>query len=174
MVGVVSARKNAQEKKFIIQRLAVLLAVIIIISLLAGCANGNEQVSNPDSDMNSGMSSISNAPEGDINFLEHSFISTIIPFPELYEDTTNIESSIDCLEEMQSAIYTSNVSIEGIIHATESCMGVERRLTKAIKSLVSELQGYLTMTNMMVSSIDRIISRSSIMLEEKTTDTNKD
>lgn len=41
---------------------------------------------------------------------------------------------------------------------------MERRLNKAISSLISELEEYLQMTDTMASSVDRILSKGEVVI----------
>ena len=81
------------------------------------------------------------------------------------DNLKNLKSNTECLEDLQIAIRTSDVSIEGFINSLKASTRLERRLTKAITILIEELQAYLSMTTMMASSIDRIIAKSKIVLE---------
>ena len=80
----------------------------------------------------------------------------------------NIEDiceSMTALKNMQNAIYGSNENIEGFIGVLRGCLGMERRLNKAISSLISELEEYLQMTDTMSSSVDRILSKGEIVID---------
>ncbi len=70
--------------------------------------------------------------------------------------------SDEIIEELQK--YDSDGKIGGFIIALRGSMSMERRLNKAISSLISELEGYLLMTETMASSIDRIISKGEIVI----------
>lgn len=62
--------------------------------------------------------------------------------------------------------YAQNVNnIEGFISVLRGCLGMERRLNKAISSLISELEEYLQMTDTMSSSVDRILSKGEIVID---------
>lgn len=77
----------------------------------------------------------------------------------------NLCESMTALENMQNAIYGSNENIEGFISVLRGCLGMERRLNKAISSLISELEEYLQMTDTMSSSVDRILSKGEIVID---------
>ena len=84
------------------------------------------------------------------------------------QNVNNIEDlceSMTALENMQNAIYGSNENIEGFIGVLRGCLGMERRLNKAISSLISELEEYLQMTDTMSSSVDRILSKGEIVID---------
>lgn len=83
-----------------------------------------------------------------------------------YENTEGMKTSMDSLKDMQTAIYGSDEKIEIFIESLKTNLGMERRLTRAIMSLITELQGYLSMTDTMASSIDRIVSRSKIVFSQ--------
>ena len=74
-----------------------------------------------------------------------------------------VSENIGCLSKMQTAIYDANDMVDGLIDSLQASLGFERRLTKAINILTSELQGYLSMTDMMDSSIERIVSKSKTL-----------
>ena len=79
------------------------------------------------------------------------------------ENFESVKKKVENLLEMKNAIYYSNSKIEGAIDILISILGFERRLTKAIAMLIAELQDYLSITNMMDSSIERIISKSKTL-----------
>ncbi|MDR0220930.1 MAG: nucleoside 2-deoxyribosyltransferase [Lachnospiraceae bacterium] len=77
----------------------------------------------------------------------------------------SIHKNIEALEKTKAAVRNTDEKFEGAIGNMKSCMGVERRLTKAITLLISEFQNYLSMTGTIVSSIDRIIAKSKVILD---------
>ncbi|MCL2405665.1 MAG: hypothetical protein FWC92_08985 [Defluviitaleaceae bacterium] len=79
------------------------------------------------------------------------------------EKSEDIKTNVEHLEGLQSSIYASNEQMEGFIISMQSCLGLERRLTQALKALILGVQEYLSITNMMISSIDRIISKSKLL-----------
>ena len=79
------------------------------------------------------------------------------------ENFENLQESVSALPIIQVAMKDTNEKIEGFIIALQSCRGMERRLNKAIISLIYELESYLSMTQMMDSSIDRILCKSEII-----------
>jgi len=79
------------------------------------------------------------------------------------ENSEDIKTNIGHLEALQSSIYASNEQMDRFINSMESCLGLERRLTQAIKALILGVQEYLSITNMMISSIDRIITKSKLL-----------
>ena len=79
------------------------------------------------------------------------------------DNLEGVGETIKCLSEMQTTIYDTNDTIEGFIDSLKISLGFERRFTKSITMLITELQEYLTMTNMMDSSIERIIAKSKTL-----------
>lgn len=99
------------------------------------------------------------------DIVENSYLSLLDN--QYAKNTKNLEDlrkSINELKGMQDAIYDSNGKIESFIIALRGSIGMERRLNKAISSLISELEEYLLMTETMASSIDRIISKGEIVI----------
>ena len=98
------------------------------------------------------------------DIVENSYLSLLDnQYAKNIENLEEFRESMNALEGMQDAIYDSDGKIEGFIIALRGSMGIERRLNKAISSLISELEEYLLMTETMASSIDRIISKSEIV-----------
>lgn len=99
------------------------------------------------------------------DIVENSYLSLLDN--QYAKNTKNLEDlrkSINELKGMQDAIYDSNGKIESFIIALRGSIGMERRLNKAISSLISELEEYLLMTETMASSIDRIIAKGEIVI----------
>ena len=65
-----------------------------------------------------------------------------------------------------TAIREANGSIESFIVSLQSCQGMERRLNKSINALISVLQDYLTTTEMISASADRITRKIYVVLDE--------
>ena len=83
------------------------------------------------------------------------------------QNANNIEAiceSMTVLKNMQNAIAGSDTDIKSLIIELRRCLGMERRLNKAISSLISELGEYLQMTDTISSSIDRILSKGKIII----------
>lgn len=79
----------------------------------------------------------------------------------------NIKSlcvSINSLRDMQNSMNKTDASIGGFISVLNDSIGMERRLSKAIAILINEFEAYLTMTNTMSSSIDRIQGKADIVI----------
>lgn len=97
--------------------------------------------------------------------VENSYLSLLdSQYAKNKENLEELNKSMDALEGMQDAIYNSDEKIEIFIDALRGSMGMEKRLNKAISLLISELEQYLLMTETVVSSIDRIISKGKIVI----------
>ena len=68
------------------------------------------------------------------------------------------------LKDMKQTIATSDGQIKNFVNVMYGSIGMERRLSKAITSLITELESYLSMTKTIDSSIDRIVSKSEIVI----------
>ncbi|PKM63373.1 MAG: hypothetical protein CVU97_00085 [Firmicutes bacterium HGW-Firmicutes-21] len=93
-----------------------------------------------------------------LNLLDNRFIKT--------ED--NIQGLIEskpALESIRSAINESNEKMEGFKDSIQNCMGMERRLTKAFNSLLNEIENYITITDTISSSIERILSKTDTVIK---------
>lgn len=98
--------------------------------------------------------------------VENSYLALLDnPFTRKPENTDGLRGSLDSMETLQTAIFDSDDKIRGFSTALQGSMGMERRLNKAIASLISELDAYLTTTSTMSSSIDRIISKGNITID---------
>lgn len=93
-----------------------------------------------------------------LSLLDNQYVQNVNNIGELCE-------SMDALKNMQNAIYGSNENIESFISVLRGCLGIERRLNKAISSLISELEVYLQMTDTMSSSVDRILGKGEIVID---------
>ncbi|MCD7763708.1 MAG: nucleoside 2-deoxyribosyltransferase [Lachnospiraceae bacterium] len=101
------------------------------------------------------------------NKIENSYLELLDnPFIRKTQNIEELKRSITALDKMQTAIDASNNQIENLIISAQGTVGIERRLTKAVKNLISVLQAYLTMTNTISSSGDRINSKSEIIISE--------
>ena len=86
------------------------------------------------------------------------------PFMKTTENIKGLQSSNDKLKEMQVALKTSKDAIESLIISLSGSMGVERKLTKSIRLLQEGLSSYLSLTDKMFASIDRILTRSELII----------
>ena len=67
---------------------------------------------------------------------------------------------------MQQAIDTSNQQVVGFENSLQGCMGLERQLNKSLSAVISEIEQYISITDSMKSSCERMISRSNIAIEK--------
>ena len=81
------------------------------------------------------------------------------------EKLQELEKSMRTLRSLQEATETSNKKIEGFAVALRGGLGMEKRLNKAVSLLDSELGAYLSMTETMMSSIDRILSKGAVVID---------
>ena len=82
---------------------------------------------------------------------------------------TNIDAiitNVKSLEELLYVICNSDTEIENFKTSMEGCLGLERRLTQAITGLISKTENYLSFTEKMSSSIERICARSERVINE--------
>lgn len=97
--------------------------------------------------------------------VENSYLSLLDShFIQNKENLDGIESSAISLSDLRVTIQSTDSKIDGFISVLQTSVGIERRLTKAITKLIAELEAYLSMTSTMYSSIERIISKSEIVV----------
>lgn len=87
------------------------------------------------------------------------------PFIKIPENIIGLQSSNDKLKEMQVALKNSNAAIETLIFSLSGSMGVERKLTKSIRLLQDGLSSYLSLTDKMFASIERILTKSELIIK---------
>ena len=92
-----------------------------------------------------------------LGLLDNSFLRT-------KQNIEDIESSTMSLAELRNTIQETDGKIDGFISVLQSSAGIERKLTKAITRLITELESYLSMTETMSSSIERIIAKSEVVV----------
>lgn len=80
-------------------------------------------------------------------------------FTQKTGDRAGINSSLSALRDLKVSMQNTKGNVGGLISVLQDNLGIERRLTKAITSLVTELEVYLSMTDTMSASIDRIIAK---------------
>ena len=80
------------------------------------------------------------------------------------DNLKGIESSAEALAELRSTMKDTDDKIDSFIAVLQNSVGIERRLTKAITNQIAELEAYLSMTDTMSSSIERIISKSDVVI----------
>lgn len=82
-------------------------------------------------------------------------------------DKAGIDNSIDALNTLKVSMQNTKGNVGDFISVLQDNMGIERRLTRATNSLVTELEAYLNMTDTMSASIDRIITKgNAIFLDD--------
>lgn len=97
--------------------------------------------------------------------VENSYLSLLDNhFIRNKDNLGGIESSSTTLAELRNTITGTDSKIDDFISILQTSVGVERRLTKAITKLITELEAYLSMTDTMSSSIDRIIAKSEVVV----------
>ncbi|MCH5180243.1 MAG: hypothetical protein J1F32_03395 [Erysipelotrichales bacterium] len=98
--------------------------------------------------------------------IENSYLELLDnKFAKQPQNIEELKKSIKYLYEMQVGINESNSQIEKFIESLRKSIGMERRLNKSINSLISELQVYLTMTDTIFASVDRIIIKSKFIIQ---------
>lgn len=99
--------------------------------------------------------------------IENSYLSLFeTKYMKNINNKEDVEENISSLTQMQHSMSSTDSQIEDFIVILRGSLGMERRLNKAITSLISELEEYLLMTQMMYSSIDRIVGKAQIILDE--------
>ena len=99
--------------------------------------------------------------------IENSYLSLLdSPYTHNPNNTDSLKESVSGLTELQEAIDNSNNNITGFIDILHSSLGMERRLNKAISSLIRELEEYIEMTITISSSVDRIKTKCKIVIGE--------
>ncbi len=87
------------------------------------------------------------------------------PFFRRPENIDELKKTKAILLETKVAITNSNAQIAMVMESSRGCLGIEKRLNKAINELNNMLQDYLTMTGTVFSSIDRIVSKSDMVID---------
>lgn len=67
---------------------------------------------------------------------------------------------------LQGAAETSDASVKNLKVASLNNMGLERSLNQSIRFLDEDLETYLSITEQMVASIDRILAKSKFVVGE--------
>ncbi len=82
------------------------------------------------------------------------------------ENKDSLVEYFKSLHGMQAAIRTSNESIKTMKQTSLNNLGIQRNLNQSIRFLDEDLATYLTMTEQMDASIDRIIDKSRFVVGE--------
>lgn len=81
------------------------------------------------------------------------------------ENIEGLKNSFDALNGLQSTMSVADDQVEDFVAILRDSLGMERRLNKAITTLITELEAYLTATDTISSSIDRIVSKGKIVID---------
>lgn len=99
--------------------------------------------------------------------IENNYLSLLDNrFMQTKKNAEDLKAANIQLCQMQEGIETSNNQITYFITSLKSTMGLERKLTKAMTSLINGLEDYLKETDKMYSSIDRIINKSNLFINK--------
>ena len=99
------------------------------------------------------------------NIVENSYLALLDnSYAQQKENTGKLKETMTALEGMQDSMSNSDVKIEGLIAVLRGNMGMERRLNRALSSLICELESYLQMTETMHSSVDRILGKGEVVI----------
>lgn len=96
--------------------------------------------------------------------VENGYLSLLDnPLIQTEENKTELNKSVKALDELHCTIDESDEKVEGFAVVLRQSLGIERQLNKAISSLIRQLERYLSMTDTMKSSVDRIISKGEMI-----------
>lgn len=99
------------------------------------------------------------------NIVENSYLILLDnQYAQNHQNVGKLEESITALEEVQNSISVSDKQIDDLIIVLQGSLGMERRLNKATTALITGLEEYLSMTGMIYSSIDRILAKGEVVL----------
>jgi len=99
------------------------------------------------------------------NRIENNYLALLDnPFTCQVKNIEEIKNAMKSLSGLKDNILDSNKEIESLSHIMYGNRGIERKLTKAINEAVNGLNSFLSMTNTIVSSIDRIQSKGDIVI----------
>ena len=77
-----------------------------------------------------------------------------------------LKQNIPELEGLLEVIDNTDESMGGFKNSMEDCLGLERKLTQAITGLIAQTENYLSFTERMSSSIERICTRTEMVIDE--------
>jgi|GEM_PF-227544 len=99
------------------------------------------------------------------NKIENDYLSLLdTSYAKQAENSEGLKKSMKALRGVQSGISEGDKGIEKFANAIHGGMGMERKLNRAFVVLVSELGSYRSMMEKISSSIDRIISKSDVIM----------
>lgn len=78
----------------------------------------------------------------------------------------SLVSYLKSLHNMKATITESNKSVDGLKASIERNMGLERSLNQAIRFVVEDLTTYITITERIQTSIDKILAKSKFVVGE--------
>jgi uncharacterized protein YoxC len=129
-----------------------------IRSIARKIGNGIQEFSNK-------MKSHNNKIESIWGRIENNFLDLIDnQYMENESNKLGLIKSLEGLYNMKNSIVTSNIQLETMISTFISVKGVERKLTQSVNSLEEQMRIYLSIMNAANSSIDRIISKSELLV----------
>ncbi len=86
------------------------------------------------------------------------------PISTKKENKSNLIDYLVALRGMQNSITESNDSVSNLQTTMKGCLGMERSLNQAIRFVVADLSTYLSITERIKSSIDKILSKSKFVV----------
>lgn len=95
------------------------------------------------------------------NIIDNAYLGLLeSKFIQIEDNKKQLPELVQELEGMKKAIEMSNEQFRSLVNAANGCRGIERRFNKAIGSLTTGLDEYLSTTEIMYASIDRLITRT--------------
>lgn len=82
------------------------------------------------------------------------------------ENIKSIKYTIVSLKGIRNSMSDSDKEIKVFIHVLYNSMGLEHKLNNAVTALISEFDEYLSMTKTIKSSINKIIEKCEIVMDE--------
>ncbi len=102
------------------------------------------------------------------SIIENDYLSLLDNnYAKLDSNKKGLKESLDALICMQKEIISSNEKMQSFVGALRSTLGIERKLNQAITFLINEFEAYLSETDAMSSSIDRIVAKSNMIFSEE-------
>lgn len=104
------------------------------------------------------------------DIVENSYLALLDnSFAQKKENFSELQDSIKNLTEMKSSIKYSHGEIANFVETLHNSLGMERHLNKSITILIKELESYLTISETMSSSIDRILAKNQTIINNMKT-----
>lgn len=99
------------------------------------------------------------------NIIENGYLSLIDNrFVQTSENVEGLKKSIYSLDELKFTIHDTDGKMSNFADILRVCIGIERKLSKALTSLVEGIENYLEMTSTISSSIDRIKTKAELTI----------